>query len=69
MHSPSETIEAVVLKVDPNEEKISLGMKQTEQDPWMGLPLKYPVGTRISARCATSRASARSSRSSRASTV
>jgi len=22
-------------------------MKQTEQDPWMVLPLKYPVGTRI----------------------
>src|ERR671915_1325560 len=46
--SIGETIEAVVLKVDPNEEKISLGMKQTEQDPWMVLPLKYPVGTRIS---------------------
>ncbi|HEY5547354.1 MAG TPA: 30S ribosomal protein S1 [Gemmatimonadaceae bacterium] len=46
--SIGETIEAVVLKVDPNEEKISLGMKQTEQDPWMVLPLKYPVGTRLS---------------------
>ncbi|MSR06880.1 MAG: 30S ribosomal protein S1 [Gemmatimonadetes bacterium] len=46
--SIGETIEAVVLKVDPAEEKISLGMKQTEQDPWMMLPLKYPVGTRIS---------------------
>src|SRR5919201_39138 len=46
--SIGETIEAVVLKVDPSEEKISLGMKQTEQDPWMVLPLKYPVGTRIS---------------------
>jgi small subunit ribosomal protein S1 len=45
--SIGETIEAVVLKVDPNEEKISLGMKQTEQDPWMVLPYKYPVGTRI----------------------
>ena len=45
--SIGESIEAVVLKVDPNEEKISLGMKQTEQDPWMVLPLKYPVGTRI----------------------
>jgi len=33
--------------VDESEEKISLGMKQTEQDPWMVLPLKYPVGTRI----------------------
>src|SRR3989454_1996635 len=46
--SIGETIEAVVLKVDPQEEKISLGMKQTEQDPWMMLPLKYPIGTRIS---------------------
>src|SRR3989454_449814 len=45
--SIGESIEAVVLKVDPNEEKISLGMKQTEQDPWMMLPEKYPVGTRL----------------------
>jgi small subunit ribosomal protein S1 len=45
--SIGEAIEAVVLKVDPNEEKISLGMKQTEQDPWMMLPEKYPVGTRL----------------------
>ncbi len=46
--SIGETIEAVVLKVDSDEEKISLGMKQTEQDPWMVFPMKYPVGTRIS---------------------
>lgn len=45
--SIGESIEAVVLKVDETEEKISLGMKQTEQDPWMSLPVKYPVGTRI----------------------
>ncbi len=45
--SIGETIEAVVLKVDESEEKISLGMKQTEQDPWTVLPLKYPVATRL----------------------
>ena len=45
--SIGETIEAVVLKVDETEEKISLGMKQTEQDPWMTLPAKYPIGTRV----------------------
>ncbi len=45
--SIGETIEAVVLKVDEAEEKISLGMKQTEQDPWMVLPLKYPINTRL----------------------
>jgi small subunit ribosomal protein S1 len=43
--SIGESIEAVVLKVDPNEEKISLGMKQIEEDPWLALPLKYPTGT------------------------
>ncbi len=40
-------IEAVVLRVDPKEEKISLGMKQIQEDPWLALPLKYPTGTRI----------------------
>ncbi len=45
--SIGETIEAVVLKVDSDEEKISLGMKQTEEDPWMTLPTKYPVGMRL----------------------
>jgi len=45
--SIGETIDAVVLKVDESEEKISLGMKQTEQDPWAVLPLKYPVGARL----------------------
>ncbi|CAN5701136.1 30S ribosomal protein S1 [soil metagenome] len=42
-----DEVEAVVLKVDPQEEKISLGMKQIEEDPWHALPLKYPVGTRL----------------------
>jgi small subunit ribosomal protein S1 len=37
-----------VLKVDTTEEKISLGMKQTEEDPWMTLPQRYPVGLRLS---------------------
>src|SRR6266853_1887507 len=41
--SIGESIEAVVLKGVESEEKVSLGMKQTEQDPWMVLPLKYPV--------------------------
>ena len=45
--SIGETIEAVVLKVDESDEKISLGMKQTEQDPWMTLPTRYPIGSRI----------------------
>jgi small subunit ribosomal protein S1 len=45
--SIGEEIEAVVLKVDPNDEKISLGMKQIEEDPWLALPVKYPTGTTL----------------------
>ena len=45
--SITEEIEVVVLKVDPNDEKISLGMKQIEEDPWLALPVKYPTGTKL----------------------
>ncbi len=45
--SIGDEIEAVVLKVDRDDEKISLGMKQIEEDPWLALPEKYPVGTRV----------------------
>ena len=45
--SIADEIEAVVLKVDPAAEKISLGMKQIQEDPWLALPLKYPKGTRL----------------------
>ena len=45
--SIGEEIEAVVLKVDPDDEKISLGMKQIEEDPWLALPMKYPSGTTL----------------------
>jgi small subunit ribosomal protein S1 len=42
-----DTIEAVVLKVDKENEKISLGLKQVEPDPWLTLDEKYPVGARL----------------------
>jgi small subunit ribosomal protein S1 len=45
--SIGDEIEAVVLKVDRDDEKISLGMKQIEEDPWLALPNKYPIGTRV----------------------
>ena len=46
--SIGDEIEAVVLKVDPKDEKISLGMKQIEEDPWLAFPVKYPTGTQLS---------------------
>ena len=45
--SIGDEIESVVLKVDPKEEKISLGMKQIEEDPWLSLPMQYPTGTAL----------------------
>src|SRR5204862_699201 len=45
--SIGEPIEDVGLEVDESEEKVSLGMQQSEQDPWVALPQKYPVGTRL----------------------
>jgi small subunit ribosomal protein S1 len=43
----NETIEAVVLKVDQENEKISLGLKQIEPNPWLTLDEKYPVGSKL----------------------
>jgi len=45
--SINDDVEFVVLRVDEEEKKISLGMKQTEEDPWLALPAKYPPATKI----------------------
>jgi small subunit ribosomal protein S1 len=45
-----DIIEAVVLKVDKGNEKISLGLKQVEPDPWLTLDQKYPPGMRVKGR-------------------
>ena len=45
--SIGDVIESVILRVDSKEEKISLGMKQIEEDPWLGLPAKYPSGAKL----------------------
>ncbi len=37
----------MVLKIDPENEKISLGLKQTEPDPWQTLAEKYPPDTEL----------------------
>ena len=45
-----DEVEVVVLGVDSNERRISLGMKQAQSDPWQQLAEKYPVGTVVSGR-------------------
>lgn len=42
-----QTVEVVVLNVDPNHRRISLGLKQVMANPWEEAKEKYPVGTVI----------------------
>jgi small subunit ribosomal protein S1 len=42
-----DIVEAVVLNVDSEKKRISLGMKQLEPNPWDIIEEKYPVGTKI----------------------
>ena len=44
-----ETVEAVVLKIDRENEKFSLGIKQLEQNPWDEILKRYPVGNEVTA--------------------
>lgn len=41
-----QVVEAIVLSLDKDEKKISLGIKQLEPDPWETLMAKYPVGSK-----------------------
>ena len=41
---PGETVEVVVLGVNPADKRISLGLKQALGDPWEDVEKKYPVG-------------------------
>ncbi|HBE74152.1 MAG TPA: 30S ribosomal protein S1, partial [candidate division Zixibacteria bacterium] len=45
--SIGEEVDAVVLKIDKDEQKISLGFRQLEPDPWYTIDLKFPVGSRV----------------------
>jgi small subunit ribosomal protein S1 len=42
-----DTVDAMVLGVDPTARRISLGLKQVETNPWHDLADKYPVGSKI----------------------
>lgn len=42
-----QEVEAVVLRIDPTERRLSLGLRQTQPDPWKSLPDRYPPGTPV----------------------
>ena len=45
-----DEIEAVILTLDRDERKMSLGIKQLKEDPWETIEVKYPVGSKHSAK-------------------
>ena len=47
-YAKGETIQAVVLKIDKENERFSLGIKQLQPDPWEAAVEKYSIGTKVS---------------------
>jgi len=47
---PGDEVDTVVLSVNPADRRISLGMKQLQENPWEHLVARYPVGTNVEGR-------------------
>jgi len=47
---PGDEVETIILSVNPNDRRISLGMKQLQDNPWEQLEDKYPIGAIIEGR-------------------
>ena len=45
-----QTLNVQVIRFNPETQRISLGMKQLEADPWEGVEAKYPIGSRFTGR-------------------
>jgi small subunit ribosomal protein S1 len=50
IYKKGDVVQAVVLRIDPDNERISLGIKQITPDPWEEVPEKYKPGTLVSGR-------------------
>ena len=48
--SVGQTVKVRIIKVNQDTQRISLGMKQLEDDPWQGVEAKYPVDARFTGR-------------------
>jgi small subunit ribosomal protein S1 len=45
-----DTVKVQIVKINPDTQRISLGMKQLQSDPWDGVEAKYPPGARFTGR-------------------
>jgi small subunit ribosomal protein S1 len=44
---PGERVDAVILAIQPDQRRISLGLKQTLTDPWAEVAQKFPIGSQV----------------------
>ncbi len=42
-----DTVKVQIIRINPETQRISLGMKQLQSDPWEGIEAKYPVGMKV----------------------
>ncbi|MBP9839003.1 MAG: 30S ribosomal protein S1 [Proteobacteria bacterium] len=47
MLNPGDEVEAIVLEVSADSQRISLGLKQLSENPWESLAKEFPVGTKV----------------------
>jgi small subunit ribosomal protein S1 len=45
-----DTVKVQIIKINPDTQRISLGMKQLQSDPWENVDVKYPVGGKFTGR-------------------
>ena len=45
-----DTVKVQIIKINPDTQRISLGMKQLQADPWEGVEAKYPAGAKMTGR-------------------
>ncbi|HEY7900812.1 MAG TPA: 30S ribosomal protein S1 [Caulobacteraceae bacterium] len=45
-----DTVKVQIIKINPDTQRISLGMKQLQSDPWDGVEAKYPAGAKFTGR-------------------
>lgn len=54
VYRKGDEVEAIILSVNHEEKKVSLGIKQLYEDPWTKIPTVYPVGTVLEVRVISS---------------
>src|SRR5436190_18456211 len=48
--SVGQTVKVQIIRINPETQRVSLGMKQLDKDPWDGVAAKYPIGAKVKGR-------------------